>query len=227
MLALVMVLAAVVFAGIGVVAYSRATASTSVLVATRTIPAGSRITPADVSVAAVRLPAGIPHVSASYLGEMDHFYAISTISAGTLFTSVELSHQAPLTAASTLVGVVLSATQHPQALTTGETVQVVFVGTTSAASSSSSPPSVLTSPVPYATLQTGQVLATATVWQMPPAVPSTSGGAFSSSPTTTSGSIDVTLRVPAAVAPLVTAAAAANDVALALRPPAHGVVGGR
>ena len=223
-LALAMVLAAVVFAGIGVVAYSRATASTSVLVATRTIPRGSHISPSDVTVASVRLPAGVPHVSASYLGEMDRYYATSTIPAATLLDGAELSRQSPITTATSLVGVVLSPPQHPQVLSTGETVQVVFVGSSSASNSSSAPPStppsVLTSPVPYSTLQTGQVLTTATVWQMPPAAPGSSGGAFSSSPTPTSSSIDVTLKVPAAMAPLVTAAAAANDVALALRPPA-------
>ncbi|MHB1509155.1 MAG: hypothetical protein ACYCST_04570 [Acidimicrobiales bacterium] len=223
-LAVAMVLAAVVFAAGAAYFYSSATKGTSVLVATTPLAPGARVSPSDVTSEVVRLPSGMPKVSASFLGEIGRFYTKTAIEPGMMLVAGELTLTPPLKSAMVDVALVLTPSQYPATLTLGETVYAIYTGTSNNQSATSTstptpPPSLPltppTKPVVFNRLLTSQIIAKATVWQMPIA-PAASGGPFSSSAPAASsnGDLDITVRVPPTFGPSLAAASAAGDVAI-------------
>jgi len=212
-----MLLCALLFAGVGAWVYSNATKGEQVLVAASALPAGTHLSASDVTVETVRLPADVPHVNAAYLSEIGRYWASANIPAGGLLSSAELSNQPPGNQANSLVGLVLAPAQHPASVQPGERIDCVFTGGQSAQSASSlgtssslGPPSA---PVPFSELVPGQVIAQATIWQVPQSA-SGATGPFSSNLSPGSSSLEITVRVPAQYAQTLAAAAAAGQVAI-------------
>jgi len=216
MVAATMLICALLFAGVGVWLYSSGTRGEQVLVASTALPAGTHLSAADVTVETVRLPASLPRVDVAYLAEIGRYWASANIAAGALLSSAELTDQPPGNQANSLVGLVLAPAQHPSTVQPGEHVACIFTGAQSAQSAgalssttSLGPPSA---PVPFSELVPGQVIADATIWQVPE-VASGASGPFSNS-SAGSSSLDLTVRVPAAYAQTLAAAAAAGQVAI-------------
>lgn len=217
-LAVAMLLGAVVFGAVGVYAYSSATKGTSVLVATAPLSVGARVSSSDVRSEVVRLASGMPSVSSSYLPDIGQFYATSPISPGALLVQADLSKTPPTKSKVVDVALQLGPAQYPATLALGETIYCVFTGGTVQQGSTpvlTPPPVPPTAPVGFNKLATGQIIATATVWQVPLAAPA-SGGLFSSSAPAPSsnGDLDITVRVPPTFGPSLAAAAAAGEVAV-------------
>ena len=217
MVAGAMLLCALVFAGVGAWLYSSGTKGEQVLVAATAIPAGTHLSAGDVAVETVRLPAGVPRVDRAYLSEIGHYWTSANIEAGGLLSSAELTDQPPGNQANSLVGLVLAPAQHPSTVQPGERVACVFTGGQSAQNTAALTPSTSlgppSAPVPFSELTPGQVIAEATIWQVPAAASGTSGP-FSSNPSAGSDSLELTVRVPAAYAQTLAAASAAGQVAI-------------
>jgi hypothetical protein len=224
-IAIAMLVAAVVFAGIGAWQYSSATKGQQVLVATGTIPAGTRLSASDVTIETVRLPSSLPHVDAAYLSSIGKYWATATIPAGGLLMSAQLTNSAPSSQPTSEVGLVLSTQQRPATLTPGETIECIYTGTQgsqgAAGGTVATPLGAPTAPVPFSQLVPGQEITTATVLDVP-AAPSTAGGPFSSASPTGTNTADITVSVPEPYAQTLAAAAAATQVAIVAAPGSSG-----
>jgi hypothetical protein len=212
-----MLLCALVFAGVGAWLYSSGTKGEQVLVAATAIPAGTHLSAGYVAVETVRLPASLPHVDAAYLSEIAHYWTSANIEAGGLLSSAELTDQPPGNQANSLVGLVLAPAQHPSTVQPGERVACIFTGGQSAQNTGALTPSTSlgppSAPVPFSELTPGQVIAEATIWQVPDTA-SGASGPFSSNPSAGSNTLDLTVQVSAAYAQTLAAASAAGQVAI-------------
>jgi hypothetical protein len=186
-LARVMLLVAVGLVGVagGFVLLSHSTSTTPVYITRRAIPAGARIMPADIGVANVSTP-GVP--GALSLTQIFSDHAAVGLLPGEVLTT-GLASPAHLAVSQAVIGLALSSGHLPsQGINVGGRVELVFTGQQPLATSSSS-------------ATPGQVLGKGIVTSI---ISGTSG----------SGTL-VNLLVSNRLAPLLTTAAANNDVSLA------------
>lgn len=193
------------------------------LVAAETIPVGATIAPDDLATVSFTPAPGLDALPVADAGDVLGRRTSVRLGPGVLVVPGDLTTGAGIPVGEALVGAALAPGQLPSGLGAGEHVLVVLSGTAGAAASSSAggpaapsggrrggSPTVAPSP----TGPPGEVLAPAAVTS----VDQVAGAG----PTSGDGAADVvvTLEVPVAEAPAVTAASAAGDVSLAAVSPA-------
>jgi len=193
------------------------------LVVMGNVPESSTLSAGDLTTVDITSGSGLAAIPAADESQVLGRYAAEELVEGTLLSPAELSSVPPLVAGKALVGATLASDQLPAGISAGDSVLVVLTDASGAASTpslsgaSSQPapgqPSRASSSVDALDGPPGTVLATATVVTVE--LPATTYG----SPSTNSVDV-VTLAIDNGVAAEVTAASAANDVSLAIVPPA-------
>jgi hypothetical protein len=184
-------------AAVGAALARRQSRTVAYLELARAIPAGSIIRNADLASASMSPPRDFDAIPASEASQVVGSRAVDTLVAGSLLVAGDITRAAPPVSGTALVGTSLDEDQAPASLAVGDTVLVVASG-----GSSASDPTV---PAKAGVLANGTV--------------------FSISVGSTSGSIDVTVEVPATEAATVATASATGDVSL-VELPASGPTGG-
>lgn len=172
----------------------------------RFVPEGAVVSAEDLRIVDLSRPGGLAVVPASEAATVVGRQASEPLEPGTLLAPAEVSPNNQLSENEALVGTSLAADQMPGALHVGEAVLVVVAS--GEASGSGSVGTASTEPGGGSGMA-GEVITTGTVYALAPAS------------LASTGSETVTIEVPRAVAPTVTAASSAGEIALAV------IVGGR
>lgn len=184
-------------AAVGAALARRQTRTVAYLELSRAVPAGSVIRTADLTSASMSPPKDLQPIPVTEASGVVGSRAVDTLVAGSLLVADDLTRTAPPASGMALVGTSLDADQAPAGLEVGDSLVVVASG--GGSDSSGSLPAK------------AGILATGTVYSL--------------SVGSTSGSLDVTVAVPAAEAAAVATASATGDLSL-VELPASGRTGG-
>ncbi|MCL4448566.1 MAG: SAF domain-containing protein [Actinobacteria bacterium] len=223
---------------LGAFIYSKATVQTKVLVASQPIEAGQIVTQSELSTAKIT-GKGIPFIPASKIDSVIGLRAQVSIVPGVPLSLQELGGGPPLKSGFAVVGLNLKAGQYPVGLHTGNNVIVILTGQVNQLGTEPSSYLPQSSVLQPATIQSvvgqpntttpGSVLVPqATIYQINSMDSSNSSNTFTSGAGLSAGQsqtnqfsgngLTISVVVPAANAPTITAAAASGDVGLALLP---------